>query len=430
MKQSPMDNAIANHDSLVRNANSRAMGTWFFLLLIAASAIIAHGQCVTYRFLPYDDHLFVLNNPVVVKGLTLEGLRYAFTDVGSDVNWVPMARISHMLDVQIYGLRPWGHHLTNLLLHTANACLFFMLLLQLTGARWQAAIAAILFAVHPVHVESVAWIAERRDVLSLFFGLLAMMAYLRYVRCVLASTRWPGAGWYLLVCFCILLSVMGKPSMVTLPCVLWLLDFWPLRRFETIWRSHARLWGIGLVVFEKLPWFGLVSISMWFTMQAQTKTIMPVSMLPWSQRLVRVPLAYVDYLKILFWPVNLSPLYWDRFTWTEVGAAISVGVMLLITYVAVRNWKRRPALLTGWLWYLGTMVPMIGLVPVGFQTHACRYAYFPFLGLYVILAWALGWWLTQQRTIKARNLGDRVSGCVDLYAGGWNLASKSRLDKL
>lgn len=400
--------------------------TWVFLLLIAVAAATAHWQSVNFPFASYDDHLFVYQNHITLQGLTLNGLHYAFTDVGSDINWVPMARLSHMLDVQLYGVSPWGHHLTNIILHVANAMLFFWLLVRLTKAHICALLAAMLFAVHPIHVESVAWIAERRDVLSMFFGLLAMLAYVRYVRSVI-QMRW--IGWYLLVCLCTLLAVMAKPSMVTLPCVLWLLDYWPLRRLEVFWKSVSEsadgsrdIWQKRLAILaDKLPLFGLVSISVWFTLKAQANSMATTDLVPWSQRLVRLPLAYADYLMMLIWPVNLSPLYANRFGWSVLAVCVSLAVLLLISFWVVRNWKRRPYLLMGWLWYLGTLIPMIGLISVGLQTHACRYAYFPFLGLYIILGWFFGRWYMSLQARGIKRIAMVFAGLVvvALITGTW-----------
>lgn len=366
-----------------------------FMALVGC-ALAAHHRSLTYSFIGYDDQLFVLESPRALSGITTAGVVDAFTDVRSDSNWVPMARLSHMLDVQLYGLDARGHHLTNVLFHTANGVILWLLLMQMTGCFWRPFATALLFAVHPVHVESVAWIAERRDVLSLFFGLLCMLAYVYYKRDPSQSWRLSRKWlWYGLTCLLGLLSMMSKPTMVTLPCVLLLLDYWPLKQMEVIeatprqpWRAKAMT--LGWLIVEKLPLFAAAGLAAALTTIAQTEGMVDMEQLPWLLRVVRVPLAYMDYLTMLVWPVGLSPYYADHFTWHVWQVAAGVGVLLAMTYAALRQWRDRQYLLVGWFWFLGSMVPMIGLVQVGQQTSACRYAYFPFIGLYLMLVWLVG----------------------------------------
>jgi tetratricopeptide (TPR) repeat protein len=318
-------------------------------LVLAAATAAVYAPQLGHGFIDLDDGYYVTENARVQLGLTLDGARWAFTtfDVG---NWHPIAWLSHMLDWQLFG--PWagGHHATSLLLHALNAAVLFWALRELTrsldGALWPAAFAAALFALHPLGVESVAWVAERKSLLSALFGLIALGAYGRYVR-----TR-SGAAYAALVAG-LGLSLMAKPMLVTLPFALLLLDYWPLVRSEPLARR----------VREKLPLFALVAASCAVTLLAQTQGGFVARLESYSlaARVANAPVAYVQYLLQALWPVDLA-----------------------IYYPA-----RHPALLVGWLWYLGTLVPVIGLVQVGGQAMADRYTYIPLIGLYVAAAWEL-----------------------------------------
>lgn len=378
---------MASDIHLAVTPSPRQSCKWMIMALIGLCALLAHCRSINYPFVSLDDHYVVTLNMVVLKGLTLEGLKYAFTDVGSDLNWIPVTRLSHMLDVQLYGEAAWGHHLTNILLHAANAMLLWLLLNTLTRSVWRSAVAAVLFAVHPIHVESIAWISERRDVLSLFMGLLGLIAYAHYGQ---SSRRTHAIAWYVFAMLGCSLSMMAKPTMVTLPCVMFLLDFWPLQRLQVAWRSEKCKTAIAWLVMEKLPLFGMTLVSAYFTMAGQLTGVSSALSRPLSQRLVRLPLMYMDYLVMWCWPVNISPLYANHFDWTISRVIVCIVALLLISYVVVRLYKRQPFLLTGWLWYLGTLVPMSGLVAIGFHTHASRFVYYPFIGIYIIIAWLGG----------------------------------------
>ncbi len=377
-------------------------------LCLFATTFVVFSQVVRHDFLSYDDSGYVTENRIVSRGLSAAGWCWAWSTVHCS-NWHPLTWLSHMLDCQLYGLtRPGGHHLTSLLLHSANVLLLFHVLRWLTRETWRPAFVAALFALHPLHVESVAWIAERKDVLSTFFGLLALGAYARYVES-------PRVGRYLLILFFFALSLLAKPMLVTFPCVLLLLDYWPLRRFPPPQPSPARRegpsspfplagegWGGGLLL-EKLPLFVLAGASCVVTFLAQLRdAVVPIDQLPFSGRVCNAVAAYVGYLEKTFWPVDLALFYPHRGTrmsaWQILAPAL---ILLLLTVLAIGLRRRRPALLVGWLWYLGTLVPVIGLVQVGLQSMADRYTYFPLIGIFIALAWAIPSGLAARRAGRA-----------------------------
>jgi tetratricopeptide (TPR) repeat protein len=359
-------------------------------------------------FVNYDDHLYVTQNPQVQGGLSWDGVRWAFTTMHA-ANWHPLCWLSLQLDAQFYGLRPWGFHLTSLLLHGANAVLLFLTLRRMTGAIGRSAFVAAFFAVHPLHVESVAWVAERKDVLNTFFGLLALLAYAWYV-------ERPRPGRYHLVVACFALSLLAKPMLVTLPCLLLVLDFWPLGRFPTgaTQGAGATLDAAGQgadlpggaspratswrwLLLEKAPLLALTVVSSAVTVVAQRAGgAVADARLPLLPRLVNAVLAYGAYLRKAVWPSDLAvfyPYYPGRWEGWHFAAAVLVLGLLTVLAIALR--RRLPALLVGWLWYLGTLVPVIGLVQVGEQALADRYTYFPLIGIFLAVVWsvpvALSW---------------------------------------
>lgn len=329
------------------------------------------------EFIEYDDSVYVYNNEHVKQGFSVAGVAWAFSDVSTG-NWHPLTWFTHMLDAQIYGLSPWGHHLTSVLLHAANTVLLFFVLRRMTRRPWASLIAAVLFGLHPMRVESVTWICERKDVLSGFFWIASLWAYARFVEESTATTR-AAKGFYvasLLLFFC---GLMSKPVMVTFPCALLLLDYWPLGR----WKQGAVL----KLMMEKLPFFLLTTLVCSVTYMAQKHTGMmsPLSDLQPSERLQNAPVAYVRYLAKTFWPSDLCALYPHPGQWPAV---LVVGTLLLLVAISAFAFSQRrqhPYLLPGWLWYLGTLVPMIGVVQVGAQSMADRYSYIPVIGACLIL---------------------------------------------
>jgi tetratricopeptide (TPR) repeat protein len=339
------------------------------------------GQTLRHDFVNFDDHVYVYENPLVVRGLSTEGIIGAFTHTHA-LNWHPLTTLSHMLDCQLYGLKAGGHHLTNVILHTISVLLLFLVLKQITGALWQSAFVAALFAIHPLHVESVAWIAERKDVLSAVFFVLTLAAYARYARA-------PSTPRYLLAALLFACGLMSKPMLVTLPFVLLLLDYWPLGRLESQ-KSEAGS-RLRRLITEKLPLFALSICSCIVTLFTQRQGPNPIDQLPFLWRVNNTFVSYVTYIWQMLWPVRLAVFYPhpnDRLPLLEVAAAIAflVGVSLLVIYLR----RTKPYLVTGWFWFLGMLIPVIGLVQVGEQAHADRYTYLPQIGLYIMIAWSVG----------------------------------------
>jgi tetratricopeptide (TPR) repeat protein len=348
-------------------------------VFLAAITWLVFGQTLRHEFINYDDDTYVYKNAEVIGGLSLHGVIWAFTHSHSN-NWHPLTWISHMLDCQLFGLNAGGHHFTNVLLHTIAVILLFLLLRQMTGGPsrtgsiWRSAFVAALFAIHPLRVESVAWVAERKDVLSGVFFMLTLGAYVRYVRN-------PSLVRYLTMSILFALGLMSKPMLVTLPFVLLLLDSWPLQR-QSSWRR---------LIVEKIPLLALSAGSCVATLLAQKEAIGLIERLPLWQRVGNAFVSYVVYIWQMLWPANLAPFYphpKDHLPILEIILASTLLVAITAATFALR--KERPYFLTGWLWYLGMLVPVIGLIQVGMQGHADRYTYLPQIGLYFALTWAIG----------------------------------------
>jgi protein O-mannosyl-transferase len=344
-----------------------------FLILLP---LAVYAQSVAFRFIPFDDPLYLevnAENPYVANGLTWDGLKWAWTSTHHG-HWYPLTLTSHMLDMQLFGYVPAGHHAMNVLFHAANGLLLFFLLLRLTGALAPSAFAAALFAVHPMQVESVAWVSERKNLLSMFFGLLCLRAYADYA-------EKPGAKGYLKTAGLLALGLMSKPSLVTLPFAMLLLDYWPLRRKEP-WTK---------LVVEKLPLLALCvgASAITFT----HSHVQGAATLPLSLKCANAAVSYVRYLRRLAWPSHLAVLYpYPDPTWLTYWAGPCLAALAGLTALAWTQRRRRPHLIVGWLWFLGTLVPMIGLVQVGGQAMADRYAYLSYIGLFVAVAWQAAEW--------------------------------------
>ena len=373
------------------NIPDRHLKMMISLLLILA-IIIAYGQVKNFDFVGYDDQEYVTENSHVQKGLTVESIIWAFTSFHS-ANWHPLTWLSHMLDCELYRLNPMGHHWTNLMFHMVNTILLFIVLELMTGAIWRSAFVAALFALHPLHVESVAWVSERKDVLSTFFGLLMIFSYYRYVK--ISSLKN-----YLLVIIFFSLGLMSKPMLVTFPFVLLLLDFWPLKRFhyknDYLFQSerttHYGSKGNYRLILEKVPLFIPVVISCVLTFFAQKSegAVQALLSLSLKNRIENALVSYVNYILKMFWPSKLAVFYphpGDTFpAWQIFGAALLISCAC---FLAIRAAKKYPYIVIGLFWYLGTLVPVIGLVQVGEQAMADRYTYIPLIGLFIIVAWGV-----------------------------------------
>jgi tetratricopeptide (TPR) repeat protein len=353
-------------------------------------------------FIGYDDVEYVVSNPHVLRGLDLAGLRWALTSLDAG-NWHPLTWASHMLDVSLFGLNPGAHHLTNLALHTLAAALLLLALSGLTGAPWPSFFVAALFAIHPLHVESVAWVAERKDVLSGLFAMLTLLLYLRYL-------RQPGRSRYLAVLGAFALGLMAKPMLVTLPFALLLLDWWPLNRFGRGGEAASPTRVGWRLFFEKVPLLALAAVSSVLTYIAQQRggAMTDTDFFPLAARVDNALVSYVKYVGKMLWPRDLIYFYPHPLGTLPRGqVALCLLLLAAITAVAVAGRRRRPWLLTGWLWFAGTLVPVIGIVQVGRQAMADRYSYLPLIGLFAALTW--------EARSRVRHASPRAAGAL---AGG------------
>ena len=347
-------------------------------LVLVALVVVLYAPVRHYDFVAFDDYDFVVDNPHVAAGLTADGVRWSFAHA-YDAAGGPLTWLSHMLDVELFGMTPGPHHLQSVILHAVNTVLLLLVLWQMTGSTWRSAFVAALFALHPMHVESVAWVSERKDVLSAMFWLLAMWAYVRYV-------RQPSAPRYLVVAFALTLGLLAKPMVATLPLVLLLLDVWPLKRVPLSWAGRAQ-WRSAIV--EKLPLIALAAGFLIWTLVAQRAigAVVTLAALPFSARLANAAMSLVTYIEKLAWPSGLAVFYpfsRDLPLWLPL---VSAGILVAISVLVWRFATRRPYLAVGWLWYLVTLIPVLGFVQVGSHAMADRFTYLPAIGLFVIAAW-------------------------------------------
>jgi tetratricopeptide (TPR) repeat protein len=357
--------------------------------LLALGTLAVYLPVLGLDFTNYDDPDYVTENPAVRAGLTGPGLAWAFSHFHSG-NWHPLTWASHMLDCQLFGLNPAGHHFSNLLFHTANVVVLFLVLGWLTGTVWRSAVVAGLFALHPLHVESVAWISERKDVLSTFFGLLSIWAYGKYVRIHGSRFLHP---FYLLALGCFALSLMSKPMLVTLPFVFLLIDFWPLGRLRLgpgKQGDHPTV-RLSRLLVEKLPLFALSAASGVVTFLAQKSggAVASLQQLPLGARVVNAVVSYGRYLAKTFWPADLAVIYPAVPHWPAGIVVLAIVVLVAITAISAGQYRRRPYLIFGWAWFLGMLLPVIGLIQVGNHSIADRYTYLPVVGLFIMLSWGL-----------------------------------------
>ena len=354
-----------------------------FLTLLTLTAFWQVNNC---DFVTYDDPAYVTENIQIQNGITIEAIKWAFTTM-HQFNWHPLTWISHELDVQLFGLKPGRHHLTNLLLHIANTLLLFFVLHRMTKASWQSGFVAALFAIHPLHVESVAWVAERKDVLSTFFWMLTMGTYVYYV-------ERPQVQRYLAVVAFFALGLMAKPMLVTLPFVLLLLDYWPFDRFEQK--------GAAPLFLEKLPLLVLTALSCIVTFIAQQKggAVKSLEALSPGVRLANSFVSYIIYIAKTIWPARLAVYYPHPGSWPLWQVAGAVLLLTALTLLVMWKAKRFPFLAVGWLWFAGTLLPVMGIVQVGSQAMADRYTYVPLIGLFIMAAWGVPALLKENRYRK------------------------------
>ncbi|MGA2678310.1 MAG: tetratricopeptide repeat protein [Sedimentisphaerales bacterium] len=399
-------NSALNSGTMSRNSRERIIIIGLCLLLIAG-ILAVYAQTAGFEFVSYDDPFYVTGNPQVPEGLTLGGIKWAFTTRHTG-NWIPLVWLSLMFDRTIFGFWAGGFHLVNVAFHIANTILLFWVLKRYTKAVWASFFVAALFALHPLHVESVAWVTERKDVLSTMFWLLTMLAYLRYVEI-------PSARRYVIVCVVFALGLMSKSMLVTLPFVLLLMDYWPLKRIWPEEKSNGVT--IGRLILEKAPLFILSATSCMITFIAQ-KTVGAMNMLgviPGGNRIDNALVSYCDYIFKMFLPVGLANIYPHPVNEIPgLKVAVSLAVLVVISIVVIFL-RRRRYLLVGWLWYLGTLVPVVGFVQVGLQARADRYTYIPLTGIFIMLVWLAGDILAQRRL--GRTLAG-VGGAVILVVLG------------
>ena len=355
---------------------------FYLAFSLAVVTFLLYLPTLDFGFVNYDDNLYVTDNMRVQQGLTWHNVEWAFT-TGYASNWHPLTWLSHMTDITLFGMDSGWRHLINVLLHCANTVLLFLVLKGMTDAPWRSAFVAALFALHPLHVESVAWIAERKDVLSTLFWFLAMGAYLSY-------TRRPGWGRYGVVMLCLALGLMAKAMLVTVPCLLLLLDYWPLKRItfdrSIPWRRGAAL------ILEKVPLLGLsiVASIVAYLVQKAGGAMGLASVLPMKYRIANAFVSYVAYLEKTVWPAGLAVYYpHPRESISMTYAALAAAFIVGVTGAVIVLGRRKPYLPVGWFWYLGTLVPVIGLVQVGGQAMADRYTYVPLVGIFIMVAWGL-----------------------------------------
>jgi protein O-mannosyl-transferase len=390
-------------------SESRAQ-KWLICLLLGLAVMVVFWPALHYGFVDYDDGDYVTANPDIQHGLTLQSLHWALTTTHAS-NWHPVTWVSHIIDCDLYGLNPAGHHLTSLLFHVANSVLLFRLLLRLTGELAPSLFVAAMFALHPLRVESVVWISERKDVLSTFFWMLALGAYVRYARKQKSKTA-NAAVFYGLALVFFALGLMAKPMLVTLPLILLLLDFWPLGRLEFgpkfLWRP----------IWEKIPFLLLAAgdSAATFLIQRNSGAVGTLTSYPLVLRLANVPVAYVRYIAKNFWPAGLAVYYPSR-SWSllEVGGAVCV--LVVVSLLAVRRWRAQPYLAVGWFWFLGMLVPTIGLVQVGTQSMADRYSYIPSVGLWIMVGWSARDWIAghpSRRAMAALAGAGAIIACIAL----------------
>ncbi len=379
--------------------------TTTIVVALICLTLLAYVPLWRSGFINYDDPDYVTENAHVTAGLHADSVRWAFTTFQAG-NWHPLTWLSHMLDCQVWGMNPLPHHFTNLALHIANTLLLFVLMRRMTGARWTSGLVAAVFAIHPMHVESVAWIAERKDVLCGLFWMLSMLIYVRYAE----TNNTPAQRkFYVLTLGCFVLGLLSKPMIVTLPFVLLLMDYWPLRRLNHLsWRRCA---------LEKVPFVALSAIVSVITVMAQNKAgaVRDFGALPLATRLENAAVAIFRYIYKLLWPVDLAVLYpYEKWPATTIFAAVIGFLAVVLLTLVVR--KRYPWLAFGWFWFVVSLLPVVGIVQVGVQSIADRYTYIPSIGLFIAASMASAELLKRFSSLRIVAI---AGTCLALAACGW-----------
>jgi len=413
--------------SIISRAEDKRLRQALLLcVLLSLSTLILYWPVQSFDFVNFDDDVYVTDNRQVHGGLSMENLTWAFTSFHAG-NWHPLTWISHMADFEAYQLNAGGHHWTNVLIHTVSTVLLFLVLSSMTGVLWCSALVAALFAIHPLHVESVAWVSERKDVLSGFFWILTMGAYTHYAKN-------PSLRRYLLVLVSFGMGLLSKPMLVTLPFVLLLLDYWPLKRLAGT-RTAFDPWvyaggtagraGLLRLIVEKVPLFIVAAAACIVTLIAQREVgaLWTLEKMPFEQRIANAFVAYMEYIRKMLWPADLSVLYPHAGMPPAWKTGLAVTLIASLSYVAVRKAREMPFLLVGWLWYLGTLVPVIGIIQVGSQSMADRYTYLPLVGLFLAAAWG-----AKSLVEKRPLLKPVVIACVIVALAGLPIPSRVQVE--
>ncbi len=378
-------------------------------VVLAIVTVIVYAQTFWFGFVAYDDDQYVYENPILKSGITASAVKWALTTYHS-ANWHPLTWISYLFEAQIFGINTAELHVVNVMLHAGSAVLLFLFLFRMTHRLWRSSIVAAVFALHPLHVESVAWIAERKDVLSTFLAMVAFGIYLNYI-------RRPAASRYVLLCFAFALSLMAKPMLVTFPLVLLLLDFWPLQRIHWPLRWHESR----LAVIEKLPLLVMSAVSSVLTVAAQRSygAVASLTRVPFTVRMENAAISYVKYIQQTFWPEDLAVLY-PAAPPVPANAIFALLVLLAISAAALLVMRTRPYIFTGWFWYLGMLVPVIGIIQVGAQSHADRYMYVPQVGLALVVVWAIADYIEAHPGLKQAAAAAALVIMIVFAAGTWH----------
>lgn len=375
---------MRNHHA-TESANTGDLNSLICFLLVI-SILVVYWPVRHFDFVNYDDNVYVTQNPIIQKGLSFEGIVVAFTTQHATY-WIPLTWLSYMLDIELFGVNPGALHVTNLILHILNTLLVFSVFRKMTGEQWKSAAVALLFGFHPLHVESVAWVTERKDVLSTVFLLMALWAYIRYV-------EHPSLGRYVLIFSFFLMGIMAKPMIVTFPFVLLLLDYWPLGRLQLhnfVDDSDAKESGSGIIsmIKEKIPLFTitLAASILTFWLKKSGSAVRPSALYPLTLRIANALVSYVMYIGKMVWPFELAIPY--PYPMQIAGWKVASAFLLLValTTVSIKSIRKYPFIAVGWFWYLGTMVPVIGFIQSGDQSMADRFTYIPLIGLYMMLIW-------------------------------------------